>query len=199
VGPEDRYLWPDAQMYYEIDESFDDTDKANLQAAIDDFHKKTCLRWIPRTNQTAYVWFYRNRNGTACAHSFPQCYGPKQVVHLGFERCARTDNMIHEMGHAACLGHEHDRNDKDNYITDCGNEKYDNLNGGHLYDYRSVMHYRFPECLVPKMSGVSGYQCRSTNGLSVLDAEKLNDMYKCGGERICVYNNIYGHESKQFE
>jgi hypothetical protein len=191
VGPDERYLWPDAQIPYRIDESFDDTDKATLQAAIDDYHKKTCIRWIPRTDQTAYVRFYRNRNGTGCAHSFPQCYIPNVVVHLGFERCADIISMIHEMGHAACLGHEHARYDKDKYITDCGDEKDNNLNGGHLYDYRSAMHYRHPGCIVPKMSGVSEYQCESPNFLSVLDAEKLNDMYKCVGEGIYVYNKIW--------
>jgi hypothetical protein len=186
VSPGDNYLWPGGRIPYSIDSSFDSTDRTNLQAAIDEYTKKTCIRWVSRTSETAYVRFVRNRNGGGCAAS-DNCYYPNAVRTATFETCAEWGVMVHEMGHALCFGHEQDRNDKDKYIKDCGDAKYNHLNGGHLYDYRSAMHYGCYACLAPTMAGVSVNQCGSPKGLSILDAEKLNDLYKCGGEimKLC--------------
>jgi hypothetical protein len=192
VSPGDNYMWPLGQIPYRIDATMDATDRANLQAAINDYHKKTCIRWVPRTSQTAYVNILRNRNGAGCAFTHPSCYAPNQISSIEFENCAGLDNMVHELGHAACFGHEQDRNDKANYIKDCLPAKYNHLNGGHLYDYRSIMHYPCYDCLAPTMTGVTNSQCRSPNGLlSVLDAEKLNDQYKCPGEITCEVSKFF--------
>lgn len=98
--------------------------------------------------------------------------------------CTNAGTQIHEMGHALCFGHEQARNDRDDYLSsdNCIEGKYEHINGGHLYDYLSIMHYGCNDrCLVPKLNGVA--RCGSpSDRLSVLDAEKLNDMYKCTGK-----------------
>jgi hypothetical protein len=186
-------MWPRGEIPYRIDATIDATDRATLQAAINDYHKKTCIRWIPQTSETAYVNILRNRNGAGCAFTSPfSCYVPNQISSVTFETCAGINAMIHELGHVACFGHEHDRNDKANYIYDCGPTKFNHLNGGHLYDYRSIMHYFCEDCRAPTMTGVTNSQCDSPNGLlSVLDAEKLNDMYKCRGEIKCEVSKFF--------
>ncbi|OXA41302.1 Embryonic protein UVS.2 [Folsomia candida] len=84
--------------------------------------------------------------------------------------------MVHEMGHVLCFGHEQNRNDKAGWIYDCSTEKYEHLNFGHLYDYMSIMQYGCWSCIAPTREGVSLDQCESRDGLSILDAEKINDM-----------------------
>lgn len=94
--------------------------------------------------------------------------------------------MVHEMGHVLCFGHEQNRNDKAGWIYDCSTEKYEHLNFGHLYDYMSIMQYGCWSCIAPTREGVSLDQCESRDGLSILDAEKINDMYNCGGEFVNI-------------
>jgi hypothetical protein len=54
------------------------------------------------------------------------------------------------------------------------------------------MHYFCEDCRAPTMTGVTNSQCDSPNGLlSVLDAEKLNDMYKCRGEIKCEVSKFF--------
>jgi hypothetical protein len=200
VGPSDHFLWPGGRIPYSVDISFDSTGRVNLQTAIDEYTKKTCIRWVPRnSSELAYVRFLRNRNGEGNAGA-DNCYYPNTVRTATFETCAAYGVMVHGMGHTLCFGHEQDRNDRNKYVNNCGDGKYDHLNFGHLYDYRSIMHTSCNACLAPRMSGVGLNQCGSPDGLSILDAEKLNDMYKCGGELtsgICFIKTIVHYISKR--
>lgn len=157
----------------------DSADRSNLQRAFNDYHTKTCIQWVPRSNEQGFVNFVRKRDAGGCAYA-DNCYNGFQRT-ATFEQCANWDTFVHEMGHTLCFGHEQDRNDKEKFIKDCGNSRYEHLNFGHLYDYRSIEHYGCHSCLVPTKPGVQISQCGSPSGLSVLDAEKLNDIYNCGG------------------
>jgi len=166
-------------VYYSFDSSLDAAGRRDVQAAINDYHAKTCIQWVPRTSQAAYVNFRRVIGGGTYAAS---CYYPGTVRTVTLDNDVVVGSIIHEMGHTVCFGHEQDRNDRDLYLkpgTSCPGT-YNHVNGGHLYDYLSVMHYPCEgSCVTPSMPGVT--QC--TNGsISVLDAEKLNDMYQCTGQ-----------------
>lgn len=52
------------------------------------------------------------------------------------------------------------------------------------------MHYKCDDCMKPKMDGVYQDQCGGLSGLSILDAEKLNDIYDCKGEKY-VHSNFF--------
>lgn len=179
VGPGPNRYWPNARVPYVIDSSMDSSDISYVHDAIRDYHQKTCIRWIRRTSERAYANFVRKRDESGCAYAGSCYYGGVQTA--TFEQCISRDVAVHEMGHILCFGHEQDRNDKYNFIEDCNNNKYEHINLGHLYDYRSIMHYFCDDCRVPTMEGVSKNQCGSPAGLSVLDAEKLNDAYDCQG------------------
>ncbi|XP_035713967.1 tolloid-like protein 1 isoform X2 [Folsomia candida] len=180
ISPSASSFWPGGVIPYVIDPSFDATDRSSLQQAISDYHKKTCIRWVSRrSNDAAFVRFERNKNGAGCASS-GNCYSGGEIVST-FEKCAAWDTMVHEMGHTLCFGHEQSRADRDDFIVSCGQGQYEHLNLGHLYDYRSIMHYKCDDCMKPKMDGVYQDQCGGLSGLSILDAEKLNDIYDCKG------------------
>lgn len=152
-------------------------ERLNLQLAIDDYHRKTCIRWIPGSGQGAHVHFQNVNEG--CAYS-DNCYTGRRVT-ASFGGCKNWDTMVHEMGHALCFGHEQDRADRNNYLDSprcTGDGIYDHLNFYHLYDYRSVMHYGMDSSCF-KFPGVTS--AGSSVGLNVLDAEKLNDAYNCQG------------------
>jgi hypothetical protein len=117
--------------------------------------------------------------------------------------CLSEFNLVlHEIGHAVGLLHEHTRPDRDEYI----NIQYDNIEAGFKnqfeiidkvelldtlgvgYDYNSVMHYK-----------ENAYHNKSTPGITIvadkpgipigpnlhltkLDVLKLNTLYNCSGK-----------------
>lgn len=98
--------------------------------------------------------------------------------------------MVHELGHNLCLTHEHQRRDRDDYLKFDGcsadqiPEKQSGSNfdsRGTLYDYLSQMHYPCNSCSGGYPKTTSRIRCGNqiTKGLSVLDADKLNDFYDC--------------------
>jgi hypothetical protein len=114
------------------------------------------IKFIPRTNEVEYV----NFTGKTDAGN--------NTSHLGYQKGARTDINItafwwrdlewmpaHELGHVLGFFHEHQRWDRDQFVT----IHYENIKPGRAHDYdwiaqtnwlvttlpydhRSIMHYR---------------------------------------------------------
>ena len=51
--------WPGAKIPYVIDSSIESKGRNAISAAINDYHKYTCLRFSPRRSEGAYLKFYR--------------------------------------------------------------------------------------------------------------------------------------------
>lgn len=62
ISPGDNSFWPGATIYYSIDSSFNNYDRTELSKAIADYQTKTCIRWVPRTNQAEYLTFIKDPN-----------------------------------------------------------------------------------------------------------------------------------------
>jgi hypothetical protein len=132
------------------------------------------ISFVPRTNQEEYVFFtgnLTNGNNTSL---------------VGFKKGARAEinitafwwrqeewMIVHELGHVLGFHHEHQRWDRDDYIT----VHYENIKAGRSsdydriertnwivssapYDYRSIMHYRI--CWASKCES----ECRDGVGSS---------------------------------
>ncbi|PRD33298.1 UNVERIFIED_CONTAM: Astacin [Trichonephila clavipes] len=124
--------------------------------------------------------------------------GGMQNLSLG-NGCAWVGLVIHELGHAIGLYHEHQRSDRDNYITVYRNNVIpDQMHNFVLtdpdkeiiyapYEYASIMHYgnyafsRQPNRL-PTMvakTGVRLYEPYEKPGFTQTDLYRIKQLYKC--------------------
>ena len=154
------YLWPGGVVPYVIDELVSGEQRQDILEAIGEWNDKTAVSLIARTTEESYVRFLNVSSGNC--RSKVGMVGGEQQISLPPDGCD-ADTVAHEIGHAVGLWHEHQREDRDAYVT----VLYENLDkGGQAafsavhpasgpYNYASVMHYR-----------VGGY---SSNGGRVLE------------------------------
>lgn len=182
----ERFRWTNGLVPYEIRAGFSASDRQEILEAIAHWHAKTNLRFVPRTSQADYVFF---RPGSGCS-SFVGMRGGAQPITLA-GGCSKG-NVIHEIGHAVGLWHEHTREDRDTYVT----VHYGNIQPGAVgnfqkrisdgidvgrYDYGSIMHYprkafsrNGQDTIVPRQAGVTIGQ---RTGLSGGDIATVRWMY----------------------
>ncbi|XP_019855886.1 PREDICTED: zinc metalloproteinase nas-12-like [Amphimedon queenslandica] len=105
-------LWPNGVVPYILDSSASDhpaTVKA-INEAIEEFHNKTCITLVPRTNEANYVRFIKGRG---CWSYVGRIHG-SQNVSIG-EGCEHKGIVLHEIFHVLGRFHEHSRPDRDKY------------------------------------------------------------------------------------
>ena len=172
-------LWPAGHIPYEIDEACTRGEPGDrpeqesaavlIRRAIDEWNHKTVLRLSPRTGEKDYVVFEPTQE--VSQSEYVGCNGGRQSIFINLQRaqklCAAVGGsalgvVVHEIGHAVGLLHEHQRSDRDDYITinwdnidpsrfcgfcvrvqEAGCEQCELLPGRPVgpYDYDSVMHY----------------------------------------------------------
>ena len=69
--------------------------KAAIQAAIADYQKYTCLRFLKRTSESEYLHFYK---GGGCSSPVGRT-GGRNTISLA-SGCWSKSTVIHEMGHS---------------------------------------------------------------------------------------------------
>jgi hypothetical protein len=148
--------WPGGVIPYDI---------SKLTAEQQSIAKRGMRRWmdtgaqisfVPRTNQAEYVFFtgsLTNGNNTSLVGYKT---GTRAEINITAFWWQQEEWMIvHELGHVLGFHHEHQRWDRDKYIT----VHFENIKAGRssdyesipatnwivtstAYDYRSIMHYR---------------------------------------------------------
>ncbi|XP_037541703.1 low choriolytic enzyme [Nematolebias whitei] len=188
-------FWPkstngNVEVPFVISPKYDDDERNIILTAMKGFEPKTCIRFVPRTKQRAYLSI-EPRFG---CFSLLGPTGEKQLVSLQRAGCVDNGIVQHELLHALGFYHEHNRSDRDKYVkihwenmhddfkTYFSKMDTDNLNT--KYDYSSVMHYGktafgtngketitpIPDPNVPLGQRV---------GMSDIDIVRVNRLYKC--------------------
>lgn len=87
-----------------------------INRAIDDYHRLTCIKWVPRTGtEEDYVYFSNHKPG---CNSRVGRQGGRQYVNLNSPGCLRKKGtVLHEMMHALGFLHEQSRSERDKYVT----------------------------------------------------------------------------------
>ncbi|GIY50828.1 zinc metalloproteinase nas-8 [Caerostris darwini] len=83
-----------------------------IAKAMLEFHKTSCIRFVPRTTETDYIEI--SPNGGCSSHIGR--VGGAQSVTLG-RGCYTVGIMVHELMHTLGFVHEQNRPDRDDYIT----------------------------------------------------------------------------------
>ncbi|KAK3510037.1 hypothetical protein QTP70_026244 [Hemibagrus guttatus] len=178
------------EVPYTLSSVFSFTDRTVIASAMASFHSKTCVRFVPRTNQTSYLSI-ESKDG--CYSNIGKT-GGAQVVSLSRFGCVYYGIIEHELNHALGFYHEHTRSDRDKYVkinwenidpTTQSNFNLKNTNNlNTLYDYSSVMHYGRTAFSINGLDTITPIPDPSVNigqrkELSAIDILRINTLYKC--------------------
>ncbi|KAG8304847.1 hypothetical protein J6590_084549 [Homalodisca vitripennis] len=209
--------WPYGVIFYDLDPHL----TPHMLHAINHVIKylnslDTCVQWLQRNPYSfddnvqswiSFVHYKDSPNATVCSSLLNRING-QQFIKIGTYCAAERlpapldleNTLLHEMGHAMGLLHEHQRPDRDCYVyispflLNAKRKNFRRIPGkrfpsGFPYDVDSIMHY------VPANLRLFHYHADSIRKLgrvdatlSVLDIHKLNHLY-CGRRSYCEEHN----------
>jgi hypothetical protein len=177
------FRWPSAQIPFEIESG----DKTEIDKAIAHWQSHTKIRFLPHNGEPDFVVFRSSRNGS---DSEVGRRGDRQFVDI--LTGADFGIIIHEIGHAVGLWHEHSRKDRDNHVEVLfGNIESDaeinflqHISDGDdigEYDFDSIMHYP-PNAFAldssqPTLRGLHGESFGQRTHLSAGDIDAAAMLY----------------------
>ncbi|KAF9810582.1 hypothetical protein SFRURICE_021035 [Spodoptera frugiperda] len=200
---EEVLRWPQGHIPYVIEGYFNSEQRETIMRAIADYHRLTCLRFVPYNGQKDYITIQSKNTG--CWSSVGRI-GGRQEVNLQSPGCvSKKGTVLHELLHAIGFMHEQSRPERaeSNFRKSTVRQTNDfNV----PYDYNSVMHYseyafskNQQKTIEPKVGGVKLGQ---REGLSRGDVKKINNMYNCKKEEPQsgwlggVFQNLFGAKTR---
>ncbi|XP_038125847.1 low choriolytic enzyme-like [Cyprinodon tularosa] len=177
------------EIPYVISNDYDHTERNEILRAMKGFQDKTCIRFVPRRQERAYLSLEPNFG----CFSVVGRSGDRQVVSLQKSGCVHYGIIQHELLHALGFLHEHTRSDRDQYVR----INWDNIQTHYVnnfvkkdtenltpYDYSSVMHYG--KTAFGKMGAETITPIPNPNiplgqreGMNDSDILRVNKLYKC--------------------
>uniref|UniRef100_A0A914WFF4 Metalloendopeptidase n=1 Tax=Plectus sambesii TaxID=2011161 RepID=A0A914WFF4_9BILA len=186
--------WPNGRVPYVLSDQFTITQRAIIARAMSAYATRTCVQFVAKTaSDTDYVYIAKI---DGCYADFARV-GGRQEVSLANE-CVNYPTVIHELMHVVGFIHEHQRNDRDGYVSiqwrniiPGASSDFVRLNVqglsyyGEPYDYFSIMHYESAEGSANGMNTIeakqSGYTPLLGKGVdfSQSDLRRVNAAYNC--------------------
>ena len=185
--------WPKGVIPYQFASHVSSTKRRDTINAMNEWMKYTPIRFVQRTNQRSYLFIKSDRDGVCSSYvGYVQAYYMgKQDLNLG--NGCNYQEALHELGHAMGLYHEHNRADRDSYVSIKWSNvipeyryalnKYTNGQDIGTYDYNSIMHYgaydvsidRSQASIIPYYVGLDVIGKRQ--GLSSGDVKSIKKLY----------------------
>ncbi|XP_061602248.1 low choriolytic enzyme-like isoform X2 [Cololabis saira] len=169
----------------------DDDEKNTILLAMKGFEPKTCIRFVPRKTERAYLNIVP-KYGCMSLLGFT---GDKQIISLQRFGCVKNSIIQHELMHALGFYHEHTRSDRDQYVRiNWDNlkqyyiknfKKMDTNNLNTPYDYSSIMHYgRTAFGMFGRLETITPFPdpnvpIGESKTFSDIDILRINRLYKC--------------------
>jgi hypothetical protein len=145
-------LWPAGVVPYVFDPSVSVAHRQSFLDAANEWTAFANITFVPRTSQTNYIIVKDGGPGLSGGNSFVGMKNPgPQDLNIGSTSWNRG-TLCHEIGHALGLIHEHQRRDRDSFVTiiaanipggasDPNFIKLPDSSNQGPYDFLSVMHY----------------------------------------------------------
>ncbi len=194
-------LWPGGIIAYVLDPELTNP---HVHDAIQHWEQNTPIRFVERTDQPNWIRFVP---GSRCAASVGMVGGEQKII---LSKNCGPGGVVHEIGHAVGLYHEHERSDRDSHVWARSHPEgsvdgffYYGKDGPYAvaigpYDYGSVMHYRWigPVTTIPPgiVLGRGGPQLgtSSDTGLSAGDIDGISRLYGKIPTKTTVATNVAG-------
>ncbi len=194
--------WTQAQIRWRFDAAFELTSspadrvrrdelKADFRAALLHYQERTTLRFTEITGTSGN--YLNVERPDDCAANVGMVGGAQYVaigrVDDALIRDCPVGSMMHELGHAAGLNHEHDRTDRDTYV-DVNPEEFDEeLPADEItplsdYEWSSIMHYGGDDITY---AGTDTPVVRNRTALTYFDIQGIQLMY---GDQISPLASI---------
>lgn len=150
-----QWYWEWGVVPYEMAPNFSDAERQRIRAAMEVWGRTAPVTFVPRTTQTGFLAVTRDevadpQTASPCFAAVGHRLGTMSRINLGSSCPSSSATILHELGHVLGFFHEHQRPDRDNYITiDIGNvagnarfafDRY-NVPAFGPYDFGSIMHY----------------------------------------------------------
>ena len=148
--------WDSGVIPYQISADFSETERQRILAAFQRWASIAPVMFVPRTTQTGYLNITRDpalpNQASPCFSGVGQARRALVVrTNLGGTCPTSAHTVSHEFGHALGLWHEHQRSDRDQYLSidfdnvaENARSNFNIITGIPLvgeYDFGSIMHY----------------------------------------------------------
>ncbi|OQV13637.1 putative Zinc metalloproteinase nas-14 [Hypsibius exemplaris] len=187
-------LWPGGVVPFTFTEDdFNSTQTNLIRDAMKDMMLKTCIKFIPRIDEKAYITFVKSSDG---CYSYVGQTQKQQFINLQASCLTMLGEVQHELMHALGFEHEQSRMDRDQYVRvvyqnippSMHNQfaKYRGITSNLPYDYNSILHYahnafakRSDEDIPTILPNAGTASIGNRVVMSVLDVKRINLLYEC--------------------